>query len=77
MSIEVKFFASCRETVGIESTSIEPTRDLTIQGVWNITTNTAEYPMNTLCAINMDYAQPGDTVQDGDEIAFFPPVTGG
>ena len=77
MSIEVKFFASLRETVGRESTSIEATPELTVQGVWDIVTSTAEYPVNTLCAINMDYAQPDDDVKDGDEIAFFPPVTGG
>lgn len=77
MSIEVKFFASLRETVGLETTSIEPTPGLTVQGVWDSTTSTAKYPLNTLCAINMDYAQPGDAVEDGDEIAFFPPVTGG
>lgn len=28
-------------------------------------------------AVNQDYAQPGDPVRPGDEIAFFPPVTGG
>ena len=77
MSIEVKFFASLRETIGLETTHIEPTPELTVQDVWDSTTNTAKYPVNTLCAINMDYAQPGDAVKDGDEIAFFPPVTGG
>ena len=77
MSIEIKFFASLREAIGIESTSIDSAPELTVQGVWDIATNTAEYPMNTLCAINMDYAQPSDAVKDGDEIAFFPPVTGG
>jgi molybdopterin synthase sulfur carrier subunit len=28
-------------------------------------------------AVNQDYAQPGDPVRPGDEVAFFPPVTGG
>ena len=77
MSIQVKFFASLRETLGIESTSIDSTTDLTVRDVWNTTTDTADYPVNTLCAINMDYAHQNDTVKDGDEVAFFPPVTGG
>ena len=77
MSIEVKFFASLRESVGLESKSIESSPGLTVQGVWDSATNTVECPVNTLCAINMDYAQRKDTVKDGDEIAFFPPVTGG
>ena len=29
------------------------------------------------CAVNQDFAQPDATVRGGDEIAFFPPVTGG
>ena len=28
-------------------------------------------------AVNQDYAQPEDPVRPGDEVAFFPPVTGG
>jgi len=28
-------------------------------------------------AVNQDYAQPDTPIQAGDEIAFFPPVTGG
>jgi molybdopterin synthase sulfur carrier subunit len=28
-------------------------------------------------AVNQDMAQPGTLIRGGDEIAFFPPVTGG
>ena len=28
-------------------------------------------------AVNQEYADPGDPVAEGDEIALFPPVTGG
>lgn len=77
MSIQVKFFASLRETLGIESTSIDGSARLTVRGVWDTTTESADYPVNTLCAINMDYAHQDDAVKDGDEVAFFPPVTGG
>lgn len=28
-------------------------------------------------AVNQDYARGGDAVKDGDEVALFPPVTGG
>ena len=34
-------------------------------------------PTNILVAINLEYASPGSAVQAGDEVAFFPPVTGG
>ncbi|WP_456305458.1 molybdopterin converting factor subunit 1 [Gluconacetobacter johannae] len=29
------------------------------------------------CAVNQEFAGPDDGVRDGDEVAFFPPVTGG
>jgi len=29
------------------------------------------------CAVNQDFADPATRVRPGDEVAFFPPVTGG
>jgi sulfur-carrier protein len=29
------------------------------------------------CAVNQDFATPDTKLQDSDEVAFFPPVTGG
>ena len=29
------------------------------------------------CAVNQEFASPDDAVNAGDEVAFFPPVTGG
>jgi molybdopterin synthase sulfur carrier subunit len=29
------------------------------------------------CAVNQDFAEPTTALRDGDEVAFFPPVTGG
>ena len=74
--IEVKFFASLRETLGMDSSQIEARPGMTIGEIWDQVA-AREYPANTLCAINMDYAKPDDAVSDGDEVAFFPPVTGG
>ena len=74
--IQIKFFASLRETLGMESASIDAKAGITIRQIWDQVTS-KDYPVNTLCAINMDYAKPDDTVNDGDEVAFFPPVTGG
>jgi molybdopterin converting factor small subunit len=30
-----------------------------------------------LCAVNQAMARPDSPISDGDEVAFFPPVTGG
>ena len=75
MSITVKFFASLREQLGISETSIDNAS--TVEDVWNSSTQHAKRPVNTLVAINLEYARLSDTVNDGDEVAFFPPVTGG
>ena len=29
------------------------------------------------CAVNQEFAQPDQAIRAGDEVAFFPPVTGG
>jgi len=75
MSIQVKFFASLRETIGVSEVDIDNVS--TAGEVWNIASNKAERPENVLVAINLEYAHFDSPVNDGDEVAFFPPVTGG
>ncbi len=77
MSIQVKFFASLREKLGTETASVSERPGLTVREVWQSATGHAEYPTNTLCAINMEYSRLTAEVKNGDEVAFFPPVTGG
>ncbi len=77
MSITVKFFASLRETVGKDEAILDPARAQTAQQAWEAATDGREMPANTLIAVNMEYAGADAAVTDGDEVAFFPPVTGG
>ena len=77
MSLEVRFFASLREQVGLSETTLDAASVNTVQDVWQLATNGQAVPDNTLCAINMDYVRLDASVKDGDEVAFFPPVTGG
>ncbi len=77
MTITVKFFASLRELLGKEEVLLDPCDNLTLQQAWQKATNNAEMPAKLLMAINMEYAKPDDQVNDNDEVAFFPPVTGG
>lgn len=76
IQITVRFFASLREQMGIESQSLRATSPLTVAGVWQkMTLDTP--PDNLLCSRNLKYAEWDEQVEDGDEVAFFPPVTGG
>ena len=75
MSISVKFFARLREQVGRAELTLDQAID--VKSVWDQATHNMKMPDNTLCAINMEYVDTHSPVSDGDEVAFFPPVTGG
>lgn len=77
MKIKVKFFASLREQVGQSDVSINCDDALTALQVWQQASQQQNMPDNILCAINMEYVAQNTIVNDGDEVAFFPPVTGG
>ena len=77
MSINVKFFASLRESIGLDHCSLPATNIHNAADAWRAATEGKQLPPSTLIAINMEYANAGHPVKDGDEVAFFPPVTGG
>ncbi len=87
MDISVRYFAKFREQLGVdhEALSLDDTLPVTVatvmqvlgqrHGVWSEIFSQAEIPV--LCAINQEMARASSTVDEGDELAFFPPVTGG
>jgi len=77
MSIRIKFFASLREQVGQSELELAAAEVADVEQAWSISTQGMAMPANVLVAVNMEYVEPGTAVQDGDEVAFFPPVTGG
>lgn len=81
MSIKVKFFASMRDLVGddqeISSHEIRTGAVKTVDDVWQFCAKGIERPVNVLIAVNMEYVDVLSEVKEGDEVAFFPPVTGG
>ncbi len=74
--IQVKFFASLRERIGAAERNIPAENLRTASDVWSAVADFA-MPANVLVAINHDYVGRDHAVNDGDEVAFFPPVTGG
>ena len=77
MGVKVRFFASLRDRMGQDETTVELDGEMTVAAIWQQATGEAEIPPNILAALNMDYVKADAPVADGDEVAFFPPVTGG
>ena len=76
MTIHVRFFASLREQTGIDSQEVIADGLRNVQDLWSFLTK-EPLDATTLIAINKTYARPDSLIKDGDEVAFFPPITGG
>lgn len=77
MSIKVRYFASLKESIGRSEDNLEFADLATVGDVWQRANPNKALPDNSLAAVNMDYVELNNPVKDGDEVAFFPPVTGG
>lgn len=77
MTIKVKFFASLREWAGQSELKLEFDGVSSVADVLKSTTGELGTAENVLCAVNFETVSLEHPVADGDEVAFFPPVTGG
>lgn len=78
MKIKINYFASLREAIGRGEDTIKVEEaSLTAGKVWMLATGQDYLPDSVLVAVNQDYVDLDSVVVDGDEVAFFPPVTGG
>lgn len=75
--ITVKYFASIRESIGREQDLLDAESIQTVKDVLTKISDDPHPPLNWLVAVNMEYTDTNHVLQDGDEVAFFPPVTGG
>lgn len=81
--IKILFFARLREQLNTQTLSVEYTDNLTTADIikqliiknphWEKTLNTD----HILVAVNQQVSNWQQIINDGDEVAFFPPVTGG
>lgn len=77
MSIKVKFFASLREWAGRPEMKLDFEGLSTVGDVLKVATGELGTVETVLCAVNFETVSLEHPVVDGDEVAFFPPVTGG
>lgn len=77
MSITVKYFAVLREQAGKAEESIDFEIGMTITDVWKKTMSEDEIPAKIKVTVNLEYTRADTELNDGDEVAFFPAVTGG
>ena len=77
MTIKIIYFASLREEIGRGDDQIETAASITTAEAWTLATGKKELPESVLIAVNHEYVSAETLVKTGDELAFFPPVTGG
>lgn len=77
MSIKVRYFASLKDQLGHAEAELPVNGPVSARWVWQQLNPEISLPDGVLSAINLEYAQLDSLVSEGDELAFFPPVTGG
>jgi molybdopterin converting factor subunit 1 len=81
MLITVRLFARLREIAGAPELRIEVPGGATVNDAWMALSDRHPalrgYAGSVSCAVNEDYTRMTATLQDGDEVAFLPPVSGG
>lgn len=80
MSINVLFFARYSEVIGLDSLKMEGDF-ATVEAVRQALAGDPEFAVlnetSLMCARNQELCTLDAPLQAGDEVAFFPPVTGG
>ena len=78
MQINVLLFASLRERFGKGALELDLITANSVGGLWHqLSGDHGRLPQRVLCAVNQEFADHEVMLRDGDEVAFFPPVTGG
>lgn len=77
MNITITYFSSLRESLGRGEQTITVNQPITALQAWIKATGESTLPPHLLIAINHEYKDAQTLINEGDELAFFPPVTGG
>jgi molybdopterin synthase catalytic subunit len=81
MKVKVLFFGLTQDLTGLREEHMEIPEGATLDGLWG--RYAARFPRlnelskTLLLAVNQEVADRAQTLRDGDEVAFLPPVSGG
>lgn len=79
--VTIRLFASLKDVTGVGSLALESNTETTPRAVFqNLVKqypDLSRYEKHLLVAVNEEYARMDLPIRDGDEVAFFPPVSGG
>ena len=83
--VQLLYFARLKASLGVDSESVQLPASVTdlgglvawLRGRGGIWEEELAPGRPVRAAVNQDMARPETPVRDGDEVAFFPPVTGG
>lgn len=83
LTVTVKFFASLRESLGTDELTAPLPDGATVADLIGVLAsrgapwNCLEGDRPVLAAVNQTMVKPAHLLKPGDEVALFPPVTGG
>jgi len=81
MKIKVLFFGITHDVTGLEQEQAEIPAGMSVEGLWG--SYAARFPglkelaQALLLAVNQEVAERARVLEEGDEVAFLPPVSGG
>lgn len=79
MSVRVRLFAAYREALGSDVLEVPAEDGLTVGQIWQrlLERQPALANQRPSAAVNAAFAEADTPVNEGDEVAFLPPVSGG
>ena len=84
-TLSVHYFAWLRDRVGVAEETVSPPESVAtvadlvgyLAGLDQRHAAAFKDRGTVRCAVNLEFADPATILRTGDEVAFFPPVTGG